>query len=162
MLRRTVATMGCTALVLAMAAGIASARTLTVRSDPNDIAGRPDIRKVATDVSPRGVYLGLRAFERVRTRDEFAVFLDTRGDLDFERVVDVLAGRCVVWEIDEGSLGGTVGDRPSRRPGVRQRACLLPRGWFDITKPVRFAVINAEVGYPNTDRAPNRGRYVGL
>lgn len=149
-------------LVLGVLAGPASARTLTVRSDPDDTPSRPDIRKVWTDVSPRGVFINIGAWERVRTRDDFKVVLDTRGDLDYDRLIDVVAGRCVVWKVEGGFLGDLVGERPSRRPGVRERACRLPTGWFVIGKTVRFIVENAEVGVPTDDRAPNRGRYIGL
>jgi hypothetical protein len=55
-----------------------------------------------------------------------------------------------------------IGERNSRRPAVRERACRLPTGWFGIRKPVRFVVLNAESGFPTSDRAPNRGRYIGL
>lgn len=162
-MRRAIGVLVSVVLVSAAFAGPASARSLTVRRDPNDTRSTPDIRKVSTDITRRGVFISIGTWDRLRVpRDEFTVLLDTRGDLTYDRALDVLAGNCVMWEIEDGSLGGTIGDRTSRRIGPRERACLVPTGWFAITKPARFAVLNAQIGVSSDDRAPDRGRYVGL
>lgn len=152
-------------LVSAAFVGPASARSLTVRHDPNDTRSElPDIRKVSTDITHRGVFISIGTWDRLRIpRDRFTVLLDTRGDLAWDRALDVLPGRCAMWDFDDnGTLGSFIGDRNSRRIGTRERACLVPAGWLRSRKPVRFAALNNEVGLSADDRAPDRGRYVGL
>jgi hypothetical protein len=163
-MRRAIGVLVSVVLVSAAFVGQASARSLTVRHDPDDTRRTPDIRKVSTDILRRGVFISIGTWDRLTgPRDRFTVLLDTRGDLAWDRALDVLPGNCVMWDFDDnGTLGEFIGDRNSRRVGVRERACRVPTGWFAIRKPVRFTVLNNEVGLANDDRAPNHGRYVGL
>ena len=146
--------------VLAMMSSPASARTLETRTDRNDTTGTPDIRKVSSNILRRSVVVALGAWGRLRTQDEFAVILDTRGDRQSDRLIDVVAGACEVYRL--GAAVKPIGDRDSRRLDARTRGCRLPKAWFDITKPVRFAVQNSKYGFPRSDRAPDRAWYLGL
>lgn len=159
-MRRTIVVLLSSVVLLAVLVGPASARTLTVRSDPNDTPDHPDIRKVSTDVSRRSVFVSIRSWERFRAVDAFLVVLDTRGDIGPDRVIEMLPGQCVAEKTEPDIT--FIGDRDSRRLGPRELACRLPVGWFGIRKPVRFAVNNSHLGDRHNDRAPNRDRYVGL
>ncbi|MGI8478326.1 MAG: hypothetical protein ACR2M2_00450 [Gaiellaceae bacterium] len=149
-------------VILAMVPSPASARSLTVRTDPDDTRSMPDIRKVWSDVSPSGVVVKIGTWDRLRSRDErFSVVLDTRGSVDYDRIIEV-GPACVVEKLRNGSLGRPFGQRPAHRPSKRTISCLLPTGWFGIRKTVRFVVLTGAAGEPHDDRAPNDRRFVGL
>lgn len=143
----------------------ASARTLRVRTDPNDTFQPPDIRRVWTDQNRRGVYVRVGAWDRLRSRHGFIVLLDTRRDAIEDRIVELSGtGRqCLVWKADpDGTFGDFIGERRATRPNGRSIACLAPNGWFGTTKTVRFFVKSGIGGERHRDRAPNRRHYVGL
>ena len=154
------------AVALGLLMGPASARTLRVRTDPNDTFQPPDIRKVWSDLARRDVYVRVGAWDRLRARASgFIVVLDTRGNRRDDRVVEVsgAGNQCLVWKADDdGTLGDFIGERPATRPDRRAIACRMPAGWFRITKPVRFIVKSGIAGDRHRDRAPNRLHYIGL
>jgi hypothetical protein len=150
-------------VVLAMLAGPASARSLTIRSDPDDTHGVFDIRKVSTDASPSEVFIQITTWDRLRHRDaSFSVLLDTRGSPGYDRAVETSGGDCVVEKWDENGLGAAIGRRHARFPGTRNVDCSFPAGWFKIHKTVRFFVKSGVLGSPHADRAPNDHLYQGL
>ena len=150
-----------TIVALVTTSASVSARTIEVRTDPNDTHGL-DIRKVWSNVGRSGVFLRIGAWERLR-RYGVGVILDTTGTPDFDRIVEISGGHpsCVVEELNDGFLGDFIGRRPGSR-GPRAVACHLPTGWFHIRKTVGFVVLTGTAGSPHADRAPNRGRYLGL
>ena len=161
--RRTVTTLLASALALALAAGSpAVAGSPTVRSDPNDMRSRPDIRRVWTDVSRRGVFLQVGTWDAIRN-DGFSIILDTRASPDPDRLVEMTVFGCRVVKLNRnGSLGALIGRRDARRPGRRTISCRVPTGWFGIRTTVRFLVKSELAGVRHEDRAPDDRRYVGL
>jgi hypothetical protein len=134
-------------VVLALLPDAASARSLTVRTDPNDTPGAPDIRKVWSDASRAAVSIKIGTWGRLRSsRHRFSVLLDTRGSYDFDRIIEISGGECIVEKVDDGFLGDFVGGRHARRPSSRTLACRLPREWFGITRTVRFVVLTGVAG----------------
>jgi hypothetical protein len=141
----------------------ASARTLRVRTDRDEPHGRPDIRKVWTDGSPE-VFVRIATWDRLQ-RDErhFVVKLDTRGSRDYERAIEIFNHDGNVWKIDDrGSFQELLGQRRVHMINPRTLAFSGPRGWFDITRPVRFVVTARDPNARREDRAPNDGRYIRL
>jgi hypothetical protein len=154
-------------VILGAFAGPASARRLTVRTDPNDTLQPPDIRKVWTARNHRGVYVRVGAWDRLRRDDGFIVVLDTKGDSRDDRIIEFADGivDCLVWTVDPtppGLFGDLIGERRVTKPDRRSIACLAPNGWFDIRKTVRFYVKSGIGGYPHRDRAPDARHFLGL
>lgn len=159
--RRTVATLLASTLALT-AASSATAGSLTVRSDPDDTRGRPDIRKVTTGVSRQGVSLQVGTWDAIRN-DEFDIILDTRASPDPDRLVEMNVFGCRVEKLNrDGSLGAFIGERDARRPGRRTISCRVPTGWLGIRTTVRFLVRSELAGVRHDDRAPDDRRYAGL
>ncbi len=159
--RRVISLLATIGLVAGMMASLASARSLTLRTDPDDTHSLPDIRKVWSDVSG-AVYIRIRTWDQ-RYRDRsFSVLLDTTGSYRFDRIIEISGRDCVVEKLENGYLGDFIGKRGSTRPGMRDIACQVPAGWFSIDKPVRFVVKSGTAGSPHDDRAPNARRYIGL
>jgi hypothetical protein len=161
-MRRIVTVLLSSIVVLAMQASPGSARSLTVRTDPNDTASQPDIRKVWSGLSVKGVYIRIGAWERLGGHGRFSVLLDTRGSLEYDRIIEISGGDCVVEKIESGSLGAFIGRRGAHRPSPHSISCRPPAAWFKIRKVVRFAVLTGTAGESHDDRAPNAGRYIGL
>jgi hypothetical protein len=148
----------------------AGVQGLKIRSDPDDTSAVLDIRRVASDLSNRQVYMGIRIWGTFTTDDLnqdndsfFVVFLDTKrrgaADRDLFLSYDPSQGRfeCAVF-IDGG---GFKGERQAQTSGDQAIACFTPRKWYDIQKEVKFGVESYDKGNFK-DRAPNDGRYVGL
>ena len=147
--------------VATLLGGPASARSLTVRSDPDDETSRPDIRKVWTDETPTRFFVRIGAWQRLRQRDGgFWVALDTRSSRKFDRLIDIEAGTCTVWRLVRGSPDRFIGRRDASRPDRRSVACDLPKSWFRGGKTVRFLVVASRL--VNPDRAPNGNLYRGF
>ena len=163
--RSTVATLLASTLTLALTAvSPAVAGSPTVRSDPNDRRSRPDIRKVWTDVSRRGVSLQVGTWDAIRN-DEFGIILDTRASPNPDRLVEMNVFGCTVQKLNrDRSLGAFIGQRDARRPGRRTISCRVPTGWFGIRTTVRFLVKSESelAGVRHDDRAPDNRRYVGF
>jgi hypothetical protein len=144
-------------------AGSASARSLRMRTDPNDSPGSADIRKVWTDAS-QGVFVRISTWKRVSNRRaSYTVALDTKGSRDYDFTIGMSGHFGEVSTVDEHRfVTGDVGQRRVRRINPRTFAFLGPRGWFDLEKPVRFVVLARTTGGRRRDRAPNVGRYIRL
>lgn len=142
----------------------ATARTLTVRTDPNDTFQPPDVRKTWSDLSSRYVYLRIGSWDRMRERDaRFIVVLDTRGEGAADRIVEIVRRQCLAWKAGPNrTLGRFIGEREATRPDGRSVACRLPVGWFGVRKTVSFVVRSGSAGEQHRDRAPNEGQYEGL
>jgi hypothetical protein len=151
-------------MAVAVIGGSASAGSLTVRTDPNDTRHVPDISAVWSDVSPSGLYIRIGTWDRLRHHDAaFVVLLETRGVPEYDRIIEISGGECVVEKIDaDGSLGEFIGRRKARFPGRKAIVCRVPTGWFAIRETVRFVVKSGFLGSPLDDRAPDDGRYIGL
>jgi hypothetical protein len=141
-----------------------------VRTDPNDTTSAVDIRAVGTGLSEHHVTLRVRTWDRLRAADVraggFEIWLDTTGDRGFDLVASTVVEHrrlmCTVYVVQPTSL---VGERRAHRPNRRTVACSLPRRWVDITRTVRFRADAFERHGDQAsvvDRAPDRGRYVGI
>lgn len=162
-MRRTAGVFLSTAMVVAMLANTASATSLTARTDPNDTASTPDIRKVWTDISPRGTLFQIGTWNPLTFRDtSFSVLLDTKGSPEYDRIVEISRTTCVVEKLRDGFLGAALGTRYLHRPNKRAIRCLVPTGWLGIRKTVGFVVVTGIAGGPHHDRAPNARRFYGL
>jgi hypothetical protein len=170
-MRKAVSTLLVVGIAVATLATQASAgvSNLTVRRDPDD-APVLDIRAVAT-APGRQIYTGVRTWDQFSSGDVilqngsgFQFRLDTRGRGAADYFVNL------GWDNNQGRFecdvynrgGGFKGDRQAFIPNTSDGiACFTPRKWYDFTKTVKFGVQS----YDNNvfqDRAPNRGRYVGL
>jgi hypothetical protein len=138
----------------------ASARTPTVRRDPNDSDDPHDIRKVVTDITSTHAVLRIGLWEPARPwgGGQIIVWMDTHGTRRLDRYVTFQRRRCSVQEFKAGDYR-YIGHRYVQLRGERSIGCKLPLGWFDIDKTVRFWVFLGGL----TDEAPNWKRYyVGL
>jgi hypothetical protein len=150
--------------LLASLPGLASARSLKVRFDPNDSPAHTDIRRVVSDLSESTVYLRIGSWERFHRWDAdggYQVWLDSGGDRRLDRLVEIYANEggftCLVEVVSGGDPSAFVGDLPATRPTPRSVACSLPRSWFPrIHRAVRFIV------FAQRDRAPDRGMFIWL
>jgi hypothetical protein len=166
--------------MILVAAGVAAASwavpasagggSLKVRSDPDDTSAVLDIRRVASDLSTKQVYMGVRIWgtftpdDLNQNDDSFiVVFLDTkrRGAADRRLFLSYDPSQdrfeCSVF-IDGG---GFKGERKAQNISDQAVVCSTPRKWYDIQKEVKFGVESYDNGNFK-DRAPNDGRYVGL
>jgi hypothetical protein len=148
----------------------ASAGTSSIKlhSDPNDSSSVLDIRKVGTDQTRRRVFTAVRSWDPFSSGDvmfpnTFWVFyLDTKGRGKADRRLflgydpDDARFECDVFIVG----GGFKGQRGASTDST-SIACVTPKKWYDIQKPVRIGVEAYEDGN-FVDRAPNNGRYVGL
>lgn len=135
----------------------ATADSLRVRTDPNDVPGHLDIRTVTSDLSTSQVYLRIGSWNRFRQHEYYyIVVLDTTGTRESDRLVEFVSGKCYVYDSRSEELLGT-------RPVSRTRksvACTLPRLWFpDIQRAVRFYVKTYFRSGHASERAPDEGRY---
>ena len=149
-------------------AGASSRKT---RSDPDDSKVQPDIRSVTSHLTDSTLLLRVDAWGPVRyhtLRTEYMFYLDTFGDSEFDRWVEVLRGYrhgrsgivCVVEDLETYAVIGT---RFASRPDRWSVACQFPRAWFGhIDRAVRWFVQVRNIGERRTDRAPDRGLYVWL
>jgi hypothetical protein len=146
---------------VALSAGNASARSLTIRHDPNDVHSSLDIRTVWSDLADGRVYLRIRSWDQLATREiAYNVSLDTRGSDEYDRLLQIFGDDCVLFR--SPAVGQGIGSRPSHRPDHRDVSCNLPAGWFHIRKAVRFRVDSVPGSRKHPDRAPDHGRYIGL
>ena len=157
-MRRSVIALVTVALV-ASVSGLAEARSLKIRHDPDDQPNRTaDIRRVVSDLSTSTVLLRIDTWQRLRPGYQYLfVLLDSGGDRNFDRQLEIFKGergyRC---RLQKGLGVGTevLGERRAARPSRRSYACSLPRSWFlRIHRAVRFYAGSLH------DRAPNRGVY---
>jgi hypothetical protein len=155
---RRLAVVSALAVALLLAATPAWARSPRIRLDPNDVSTTPDIHKVITNVAARRITLRLRTWDAFVGRDVALLFLfDLRGSKADDRRVVCGRKRPGVLSCDVDNFGPRLlGTRRGHHPDPRDFVVKLPRRWFKATKPIRF------IAYSKLDRAPNRGRYVGL
>ena len=160
-------------LLVGSMSGPASAASIKVRTDPNDVpGGRRDIRSVSSDFSDSGVYLAIetygRFFHEGRHYPQLSIYMDTHGtgrwDSYFDFFYGFVQGRGRGWFCGGYGLDGTSPDeaiRKASRPTARSVACHLPRTWFpDIHRAVRFVVYEGRsAGADVVDRAPDHGVY---
>jgi hypothetical protein len=158
--RTSLGAAGVTVLVMALALGAmtssARARSLTVRSDPNDSFSVVDLRKISTDLSATHVFLKFSSWQRFKrsTMDQVGFYLDSAGTYRFDAFVEFFPGHRRLTCIAQRYPGGRViGRRAAHRPSRTEASCELPRGWFNIDRTVRFQVLTGD------DRAPDRGSY---
>jgi hypothetical protein len=160
--------LGTTAAIWTIPAS-AGTSSIKLHSDPNDTSSVLDIRKVGTDQDRRHVFTAVRSWDPFNSsnvtlqNDSFWVFfLDTKGRGKADRRI------FLGYDSDEGRFecdvfivgGGFKGDRAASTQSD-SIACVTPKKWYGIEKPVRIGV----EAYDNNnfvDRAPNDGRYVGL
>lgn len=147
------------ALTLGPMTSSARARSLTIRSDPNDSSAVVDLRKISTDLSATHVFLKFSSWQRFNrwTMDQVGFYLDSTGTDRFDVFVEFFPeDRRMVCIAQRYPGGGVIGRRTARRPSRTEASCELPSGWFDIDSTVRFKVLTGG------DRAPDRGSYHGL
>ena len=159
-------------LLIGSMSGPASAASIKVRTDPNDVpGGRRDIRSVSSDFSDSGVYLAIETYGRFFHKGNYpqlSIYMDTHGtgrwDSYFEVLYALVSGDGRGWHCFGYGLDGTSPDetsRPATRPTATSVACHLPRTWFPaIHRAVRFVVYEGRVaGADVVDRAPDHGVY---
>jgi hypothetical protein len=125
-------------LAVGMSAGPASAGvgSLTLRSDPNDTSSVLDIRRVASDLSNKQVYMAIRIWGTFTSDDLnqknnswFVVYLDTkrRGAADRRLFLSYAPSQgrfeCSVFIVG----GGFKGEREAATSGDHAIGCLTPR-----------------------------------
>jgi hypothetical protein len=116
-MRRFVTVLVVVGLLGTMLLESASARTPTVRRDPNDSDDPHDIRKVVTDRTPTHVVLRIGMWEPTRPWGGgwIIVPMDTHGTRSTDRYVTFQRRRCRVQK----STGRYIGRRHVRRRGER-------------------------------------------
>ncbi len=162
-MRRVLAIVLAVLLVGSLSGTSGAEGSIKVRTDPNDIAGQPDIRNVSTDLTSSHLYVRIDTYGRLRRRDnpQFWIDLNTTGDRRVDQSIEIIyvygfGWACIVHPPPELF-------RAASHPNGRTLSCTLPRRWFpDIHRAVRFTVFSSLGGVRVSDRAPNEGRYIWL
>lgn len=129
-------------------------------SDPDDVDGKLDMRRVELARSGRQLTVTVRTHDRFRREDlyeqGFFFLLDSRRDKrwDFTLRINDHHGfpRCTLYGRDGYERYGNDAIK-----GPRSLSCSFPRADLNQTRHLRWRVRSYD--WPNTDLAPNKGWY---
>ncbi|MDP9067931.1 MAG: hypothetical protein M3N53_06260 [Actinomycetota bacterium] len=131
-------------------------------SDPDDVGGKLDMRRVEISPSGRHLTVTVRTHDRFHRDDleaqeqGFHVRLDSRRDRrwDFTLLMNTehTVPECTLYARDGFTR---YGNRGTKRP--RSMSCSFPRADLNQTRHLRWKVRSYD--FPNEDFAPNRGWY---